>query len=66
MYHYIEHDDVVQFLIKGTELNHPSGAMLDVSMESPAVETLVAFIKDTSSGIVIEAGEVFTTGDEEE
>ena len=66
MYHYIEHDDVVQFLIKGTELNHPSGAMLDVSMESPAVETVVAFIKDTSSGIVIEAGEVFTTGDEEE
>lgn len=67
MYHYIEHDGTVQFLIQGEELNHPQGAMLDVSMESPAVETLVGFIKESTSGLLVEAGDVYTTkGDEEE
>ena len=56
LYHYVEHEETVQLLINGEELNHPSGAMLDVSQESPAVETLVQFVKESQSGIVVEAG----------
>ena len=41
-------------LIKGTELNHPSGAMLDVKDDSTAVDTLITFVKNTSSGLVVE------------
>ena len=55
----------MNLLIEGNELNHPKGAMLDVSMESPAIETLIHFIKESSSGLVIEAGDVYSSKEEE-
>ena len=63
---YVEHEGTVQLLIKGTELNHPSGAMLDVKDDSTAVDTLITFVKNTSSGLVVESGDVYSTGEEEE
>jgi hypothetical protein len=62
---YVEQQGTVQLLIKGTELNHPSGAMLDVKDDSTAVGTLITFVKNTSSGLVIESGDVYSTGEEE-
>lgn len=66
MYNYVEQDNVVQLLIEGEELNHPKGAMLDVSMESPAVETLVDFVRESQSGLTLEAGKAYQSKGEEE
>ena len=67
MLQYIEHDNTVQLLIHGAELNHPKGAMLDISAESPAVQTLITFVRESAAGLMIAAGEIFKTeGSEEE
>lgn len=61
---YIEHEGSVQLLIEGEELNHPKGAMLDVKDDSTAVATLISFVKESKSGLVLESGEVFSTEEE--
>lgn len=63
---YVEHDEVMQLLIEGSELNHPKGAMLDVKDDSLAVKTLIDFVKSTASGLTIQSGEVYSTKEEEE
>ena len=62
---YVEHEGTAQLLIKGSELNHPSGAMLDIKDDSVAIQTLIDFVKNTSSGLVIESGDVYSTDEEE-
>ena len=59
---YIEHEGSVQLLIEGEELNHPKGAML--KDDSTAVATLISFVKESKSGLVLESGEVFSTEEE--
>lgn len=61
---YIEHEGSVQILIEGEELNHPKGAMLDVKDDSTAVATLISFVKESKSGLVLESGELFSTEEE--
>tara|TARA_R100000657_G_C4615533_1_gene67234 strand:+ start:204 stop:620 length:417 start_codon:yes stop_codon:yes gene_type:complete len=61
---YIEHEGSVQLLIEGEELNHPKGAMLDVKDDSTTVATLISFVKESKSGLVLESGEVFSTEEE--
>jgi hypothetical protein len=61
---YVEQEGTVQILIEGEELNHPKGAMLDVKDESTAVATLITFVKNTNSGLVLESGEVYSTEEE--
>ncbi len=61
---YIEHEGSVQLLIEGEELNHPKGAMLDVKDDSTAVATLISFVKESKSGLVLESGELFSTEEE--
>ena len=61
---YVEHEGSVQILIEGAELNHPKGAMLDVKDDSTAVATLIAFVKESKSGLVLEGGELFSTEEE--
>ena len=61
---YVEQEGTVQILIEGEELNHPKGAMLDVKDESTAVSTLITFVKNTNSGLVLESGEVYSTDEE--
>jgi len=62
---YIEHEGAIQILIEGTELNHPKGAMLDVKDEALAVKSLIDFVKETKSGLLIESGEVYSSEEEE-
>lgn len=47
--HYQKYD-TYQLLISGDELNHKSGAMLDLSMESNTVQMLVGFIEKMEIG----------------
>jgi len=61
---YIEHEGSVQLLIEGAELNHPSGAMLDISDDSVAVQTLIDFVKESKSSLTLQDGDVFTTQEE--
>lgn len=61
---YVEHEGSVQILIEGEELNHPKGAMLDVKDDSTAVATLISFVKESKSGLVLEGGELFSTEEE--
>ena len=61
---YVEHEGSVQILIEGEELNHPKGAMLDVKDDSTAVSTLISFVKESKSGLVLEGGELFSTEEE--
>ena len=62
---YIEHEGSVQLLIEGEELNHPEGAMLDISDDSVAVQTLIDFVKESKSSLTLQDGAVFTTEEEE-
>ena len=61
--HYPEADKN-QLLIHGTELNHPEGAMLNISTESGDVKVLMDFVKATASGLRIMSGPVFKSDTE--
>lgn len=61
---YIEHEGVVQLLIDGDELNHPEGAMLDISEDSLAVKTLIDFVKESKSSLTLQDGIVFSSEEE--
>ena len=61
--HYPEADKN-QLLIHGTELNHPEGAMLNISSESGDVKVLMDFVKATASGLRIMSGPVFKSDTE--
>lgn len=61
---YVEHEGSIQILIEGEELNHPKGAMLDIKDDSTAVATLISFVKESKSGLILEGGEVFTSEEE--
>ena len=61
----IHGDNTAQFIINGEQLNHPSGAALNVNADSLPIKTLIAFAKEAESSYNEVDGEPYTAEDSE-